>query len=109
MSLFLQDYGTAVPIRASALRNFLSRKTASGYTMQTNHSAKGGYYIELRAYHMRDLEPSGNEVDRWKKAVVTFKGAVDETSPIFASVCDVIKAVKEEYKGIQPILYPSNI
>lgn len=107
--MVFQDNEAIAPIRASGLRNYLARKTASGYTWQTNHSAKGQYYVELRVYHTRDLEPINQDSERWKKAYISFKGAVNEASPLFSSLCDVVKAVKEEYKDIQPVLYPANV
>lgn len=95
------------PIRASALRNFLSRRTASGFSQQSDPSRRGEYYVELRVFRTRELEPYAAESTRWKRAFVTYKAAVNDGSPVFQAVSRVVSAAKEEFKGIQPLLYPS--
>ncbi|CAB3248313.1 unnamed protein product [Arctia plantaginis] len=61
------------PLRAAALRSFLSRCSGSGYTLQRDPTRQGNYYVELRVYNAREAEALST--DRWKQALVTFKSA----------------------------------
>ncbi|KAI5640128.1 hypothetical protein NE865_07542 [Phthorimaea operculella] len=60
------------PVRASALRSFLSRRTGSGVSFQRDYTRQGEYYVELRVYSAREAERLG--ADRWKTALISYKG-----------------------------------
>ncbi|XP_052742485.1 uncharacterized protein LOC128198903 [Bicyclus anynana] len=96
------------PIRASALRSYFSRRVGTGYTLQRADPTKTGeYYIELRVYNAREAETQG--ADRWKRALITCKSAVEGDSATWRAVTKLVTAVKEEYSPVQPILYPYNV
>ncbi|CAK1602655.1 unnamed protein product [Parnassius mnemosyne] len=96
------------PIRAAALRSFLSRRAGSGYTLQRADSAKtGDYYVELRVYNTKEAEKLGS--DRWKRSLVTLKSAVEDNSLTWKAVTKLVAAAKDEYAAMQPILYPVNV
>ncbi|XP_069358157.1 uncharacterized protein [Maniola hyperantus] len=95
------------PIRATALRSFFSRRVGTGYTLQRADPTKNGeYYIELRVYNTREAATLGT--DRWKRALITYKSAVEGDSGTWQAVTKLVTAAKEEYSAIQPILYPYN-
>lgn len=94
-------------MRASALKSFLSRRAGSGYTLQSDPARRGNYYFELRVYNSSEVETLLS--DRWKHSLVTFKCAVDENTVVWQNLRNLIDAAKDEFKTIQPILYPNNI
>lgn len=108
---FLQDdeesHRMPVVVRAAPLRSYLSRRSGSGYTLQSDPTRRGDYYVELRVYNTKEIESL--EKERWKRALVTLRSSTNEGTPIWKAVTQLVTASKEEYKRIQPVLYPSNI
>lgn len=106
--LFLQEENEphSVPVRAAPLRSYLSRRVGSGYTLQSDPTRRGDYYIELRVYNTKEIEALGT--DRWKRALVTLRSSTNGDTRIWKAVTQLVVAAKEEYRCIQPVLYPSN-
>ncbi|KAI5634922.1 hypothetical protein NE865_12405 [Phthorimaea operculella] len=95
------------PVRASALRSFLSRRTGSGVSFQRDYTRQGEYYVELRVYSAREAERLG--ADRWKTALISYKGALYPDSPTWKATTELVKAAKREFQSVQPILYPNQV
>lgn len=94
-------------MRASALKSFLSRRVRSGYTLQSDPTRRGDYYVELRVYNAREVEPL--DEGRWKHALITYRSMVNQNTIVWTHLQNFINAAKDDFQSIQPILYPSNI
>lgn len=97
---------TLEPVRASSLKSVLSRRGSSGYTVQTDPTRRGDYYIELRVYNTREVE---SLPDKWKHSIVTYKSGINQNTIVWQNLHRLIDSARDEFKGIRPIIYPSNI
>lgn len=94
-------------MRAATLKNFLSRRIASGNSHQSDPTRQGEYYIEVRVSSCRELEAVTD--NRWKHSLISFKIAVDAKTPTWKAVTQLVSAVKQDFRSIPPVLYPSKI
>lgn len=94
-------------MQAAALRSFFSQRGTNGYTTQRDPVRGGEYYVELRVYSTKEAEAVPND-ERWKKALITLKTCTDSDTAFWKSLSALVKAAKEEFKNIQPIMYPMN-
>lgn len=101
-----QDEEQREPIRAAKLKSYLTRRVGSGYTMQSDPTRRGEFYIEVRISNCQELEAIST--NRWKHSLLCFKTAVNDDSPTWKAVTQLVGTVKEDYSSIQPILYPQN-
>lgn len=104
--LCFQDEEHSEPIRAAKLKTYLTRRVGSGYTMQSNPTKRGEFYIEVRISNSQELEAIAT--DRWKHSLLCFKTAVNADSPTWKALTQLVATVKEDYSSVQPILYPQN-
>lgn len=105
---YLQDEEDRTqPIRAAALRSFLSRRVGSGYTFQKDLTKQGAYYVELTIHNSKDAERHGN--NRYKNALITYKSTIDDDSDVWKVITRAVTAAKADFRHIQPVLYPSNV
>lgn len=95
-------------MQAAVLRSFFSQRGSKAYTTQRDPTRSGEYFIELRVYNTQEAEQEPND-ERWKRALVTLKTCTDTDSAIWRSVSTLVKAAKEDFKNIQPVMYPLNL
>lgn len=105
--LYFQDDDGAGPVRAAALRSYLSRRVGSGYTLQSDPTRSGRFYIELRVYNSKEAETLA--ANRWKRALFTLRSSHNDSGPVWKALTGLVIAAKQEYANIKPILYPSNV
>lgn len=95
------------PLPAALLRSFFSQRGSNAYTTQRDPTRAGEYYVELRVYNTKEVEGEPSD-ERWKRALITLKTCVDSDTAIWRSLSELVKAAREDFKKIQPIMYPIN-
>lgn len=96
------------PLQAALLKSFFSQRGSGAHTTQRDPARSGEYYIELRVYNTQEVEHEPND-ERWKRALITLKTCTDTDTVIWRSLSNFVKAAKEDFKKIQPIMYPINL
>lgn len=103
------QYEEEVVQKLEPLKNFITKKIASGYSTQRKPEkliTEGDYYLELRIYNAAEASKisPGN---RWRHALFTYKSCMDTNSEIWQATNRLVAAAKEDFKGVKPTLYPA--
>lgn len=107
--MFIAFQDELEPVRASSLKSFYSRRINEGSSFQSEPSRRGEFYVEIRISNAHELEsrqlPSK---DQCKLSLINAKIRADQNSAVFKSASKLVADIKEQFKAIRPVLYPSN-